>query len=329
MAYILIHTSSKKLPIQSQAARLQQELQIMGHSVEFSMQTHPLRLLKSNYDVFHVLSDKTHLSLTDTPLVLLAKFNRIATVISHYDTFDFLPSLLLQQFQFHSIDAYSTANIEGLKANKLIHKNKFIFPLFPNEIKIKTKGKSKDLSLVKFLSQSFNELLSSYAPDFVDASYMTLNYGLSELRKIWKKFQSRHPLYKKSILILNQENTLELMKTQSLILDLSSVNTIIYFQTLTDLACAYEQFVILNRNQASGYSEFWIHNKNCWISDLQLKTLWGPEEIQTSAQSFFKKIKPNSMKISIENKMNELSRIYARIMHEKTLTFNQNKVHSS
>lgn len=329
MAYILIHTSSTKLPVQNQALRLQQELQIMGHNVEFSMKTHPLRLLKNNYDVFHVLSDKTHLSLTDTPLVLLAKFNRMTTVVSHYDSYETIPTQLLQQFQAHSIDAYSSTNIENLKSNKLIHKNKFVLPFFPKEIKVKNLEKTKDLSLVKFLSKNFNELLTSYAPTFVDASHLTSNQSSSELRKKWKKFQAKHPLYKKSILMTSQENTLELMHTQSLVIDLCSVNDAVYFQSLVDLACAYEQFVILNRNQASSYSEFWIHNKNCWISDLQLKTGWAPEEIQTSAESFFKKDKTNSMKISIENKLNELSRIYAKIMHEKTLTYNQDKVHQA
>jgi hypothetical protein len=327
MAYILIHTSSKKTPVQNQALRLQEELQTMGHNVEFSMKTHPLRLLKINYDVFHVLSDKTHLSLVDTPLVLLAKFNRMATVVSHYDSFDASPTQLLQQFQSHSIDAYSTTNIESLKANKLIHKNKFVLPLLPTEIKVKASEKEKDLSLVKFISHGFKDLLDSYAPTYVDASYLSQKQSLPDLRKSWKKFQSKHPLYKKVVLILNPENTLELMRTQSLVLDLCSVNDAIYFQALTDFACAYEQFVILNRNQASSYSEFWIHNKNCWISDLQLKTAWGPEEIKASAEVFFKKIKSNSMKISIENKMNELSRIYAKIMHEKALTYNQDKVH--
>lgn len=327
MAYILIHTSSTKLPVQNQALRLQQELQLIGHNVEFSMKTHPLRLLKNNYDVFHVLSDRTHLSLTDTPLVLLAKFNRMATVVSHYDSFNASPTQLLQQFQSHSIDAYSTTNIESLKANKLILKNKFVLPILPTEIKVKASEKEKDLSLVKFISYGFKDLLESYAPTYVDASFLTQKQTLPDLRKSWKKFQSKHPLYKKSVLILNQENTLELMRTQSLVLDLCSVNDAIYFQSLTDLACGYEQFVILNRNQASSYADFWIHNKNCWISDLQLKSTWGPEEIQAAAESFFKKLKPNSMKISIENKMNELSRIYAKIMHEKALTYNQDKVH--
>ncbi len=327
MAYILIHTSSPKLPIQNQALRLQQELQIIGHTVEFSMKTHPLRLLKNNYDVFHVLSDKTHLSLTDTPLVLLAKFNRMTTVVSNYDSHEIIPAQLLQQFQAHSIDAYSSTNIENLKSNKLIHKNKFLLPLLPTELKVKSTEKSQELSLVKFISKNFNELLPFYAPNFVDASYLTNKQSASDLRKMWKKFQTKHPLYKKTVLILNQQNTLELMSTQSLVMDFSSINNVIYFQSLVDLACAYEQFVILTRNQASSYPDFWIHNKNCWISDLQLKTAWGPEKIKVAADAFFKKSKSSSMKISIENKMNELSRIYAKIMHEKTLTYTQDKVH--
>ncbi len=134
MAYILIHTTSKQLPIQNQALRLQQELQMIGHHVEFSTQTHPLRLLKNNYDVFHVLSDKAYLSFIDAPLVLLAKFNRIATVISQYDNYEISLTPLLQKIHTYAIDALSATHIESLKANKLINKNKFILPLFPAEL---------------------------------------------------------------------------------------------------------------------------------------------------------------------------------------------------
>ena len=329
MAYILIHTSSKQLPIQNQALRLQQELQLIGHHVEFSQQTHPFRLLKNNYDVFHVLSDKTYLSFNDAPLVLLAKFNRIATVVSQYDNFEITPTSIVQKIQSHSIDALSAIHIEGLKANKLVNKNKFILPLFPTEFKIQSTDKSKNISWLKVLNQSFDELQQASVPLFIDASHMVLNQSSSTLRKSWKKFQAKNPLYKNSILILNLENTIELMRTQSMIIDLSSVINAIGFQTITDLACAYEQFIVLNKNQASGYSEFWIHDKNCWISDLQSHTVSTQEKIQAAATLFFKKTNSILMKISIENKINELSRVYTKIMHEKTLTYSQDKARSA
>jgi hypothetical protein len=329
MAYILIHTSSQNKSLQNQALRLQSELLLIGHNVEFSMQTHPLRLFKNNYDVFHILSDQAHLSLLDTPLLLLAKFNRMGTVISHYDSYQTSPTQLLHQFQAGSIDALSTTNIESLKANKLIHKNKFVLPLFPTEIKLKNLEKTEDISQLKVLSKNFNELFHSNLPTFVDVSRFTLNQNASTIRKNWKKFQAQHLLYKKCVLILNNQNTFELMKSQSLILDLSSVTDSVNFQKFTDWACATDQFIVLNRNQASGYSDFWAHHKNCWISDLQPSTAWVTEEIQAAAKNFFKNTKSNSMKISIENKMNEISRLYAKIMHEKTLTYNQSKARAS
>ncbi len=189
--------------------------------------------------------------------------------------------------------------------------------------------KPKDISQIKVLNKSFDELRQAYVPLFVDASHMTLNHSPSYLRKLWKKFQIKNPLYKKSILILNQENTIELMRTQSVVIDLSSVDSSTEFQALTDLACSYEQFMILTKNQASGYSEFWIHRQNCWISDLQPQTTSTQKEIKAVAALFFKKIDSISMRISIENKINELSRIYSKIIHEKTLTYNQDKARSA
>ena len=321
MAHILLHTSSKMLPLKSQALRLQQELQIIGHTVEFSYRTHPYQLLKNRYDVFHVLSDTTNLSLIDAPLVLLAKLNRTATVISQYGTFDVLPSPILNQFGSHLVDAYSATDTENLKAQKSIRKNKFILPLLPTEIKIKNLEKSKELLTLKFLSKNFQELLTVPAPNFVDASQMTIDFKASAIRKSWTQFQAKHPQYKKSILTLSLINSMELMRSHSLIFDLCSVKSTVQFQNLSDLACSYQQFVVLNQKQASGYAEFWIHDQNCWISDIQSQTSFKPEQIALSAKNFFKLKNSESMKISIENKINELSRIYAKIMYEKSLTY--------
>lgn len=313
------------LPLENQALRLQQELQIIGHNVEFSNRTHPYQLLKNRYDILHVLSDTTNLSLIDVPLVLLAKMNRTATVISQYDTFDVLPSHFLNQFGSNLIDAYSTTDIENLKAQKSIRKNKFILPLLPTEIKIKNSEKSKEPLTIQFLSKNFQELSTAQAPNFVDASQMTINLKSSAIRKSWNQFQARHSLFKKSILILNFENSTELMQNHSMIFHLSSVNSTVQFQKLSDFACAYRQFVVLSQKQASGYAEFWIHNQNCWISDIKSEPAIGPEKIELSAKNFFRKKNSESMKISIENKINELSRIYAKIMHEKILTYQPNE----
>ena len=328
MAYILIHTSSKKLPLQSQALRLQKELQIIGHTVEFSTRTHPLRLLKNRYDVFHVLSDSSNLSLVDAPLILSAKLSNTATVMSQYDSFDVLPLPILNKFGFYLIDAYSAADIERLKAQKNMSKNKFILPLLPTEIKIKNMEKSQQILRIKFLSKNFEELLTAQAPDFIDASQMTTDLKASAIRQNWNQFHLNHPLFKKSILILSFDNSIDLMEKHSMVLDLCTVKSTVQFQNLSDLACAYRQFVVLNKQQASSYADYWIHDQNCWIGDLTERSL-VLEEIKLSAKNFFKNKKSSSMKILIENKINELSRIYVKIMQEKTLIYQPNKARSA
>ena len=329
MAFIRIHTSSQMLQLKSQALRLQQELQIIGHTVECTHRTRPNQFIKNRYDVFHVLSDTMNLSVIDAPFVLLAQLNGTATVFSQYDTFDVLPSPILNHFGSYLVDAYSATDIVNLKAQKSIRKNKFILPLFPTEIKIKNLEKSKELHTIQFLSRNFQELSRTQAPDFVDASQMTVGFKASQVRKNWGQFQAKHPQYNKSVLILNFENSIELMQNRSMIFNLVSVKSPVQFQNLSDFACSYQQFVVLNQKQASGYAEFWIHDQNCWISDIKLQPSFNPEEIKLSAKKFFKSKNFESMKIPIENKINELSRIYAKIMHEKTLTYHPNKVHSA
>lgn len=327
MAYILLHTSSKKTSLQTQAIRLQHELQTIGHTVELSIQTHPLRLLKNTYDIFHILSEKNRLNLIDTPLLWLARFNRMATVVSSYDGYQPPPQHFLNQIQATAIDAFSSTNMVCLKAHKTLVKNKFILPLLPQEMAARIKPKGAELHHLKILSGDFKELLLSPQAFWIEASCLSQAFGSSPVRKQWAQFQKKYPQHRKSILILNHENAVDLIKEQRLAIDLSSLTDSCHFQSWVDLACAHEQFIILNQNQASGYPDFWKHQKNCWICDLSSKEIKTPtDEMLRSSQAFFKKTS-HSMKIPIENKINELSRVYAKIMYEKTLTYNQDKVH--
>ncbi len=329
MAYVLLHTSSQLLPIQNQAIRLQRELQIMGHEVELSFKTHPLRLLKNNYDIFHILTDTPQIKLKDIPLVLIAQYCGMASVISEYHSFRVSIVRLIDRLQSVAIDAYSTAHVESLKANRILAQNKFVLPLFPTPLKLQAQNKLKKISQMKVLSESFSELNLEVVPDFVDASRLTLHNPLSVLRKKWNKFKNKNPIYRKTVLILNSENTLDLLQAQLMILDLTQVTSVIHFQSLTDQACALGQFIILNQNQASGYSEFWIHSENCWIFEMASLSQNKINPLMTAAQLFFKKSKSPAMKISIENKMNELSRLYSKIMRKKSLVYAQNKVKSA
>lgn len=329
MAYILIHTSSRQIPIQNQALRLQSELQTIGHTVEFSTETHPLRLFKNNYDVFHILCDKSYLRFSEISLTVWAKLNGLATVVSQFHANTTSPSMGgPQRFQFPHIDALSTTHLESLKIHKFKYKNKFILPLFPNEIKSQGHDKINKISILKIITQNFDELSSSIVPDYIDASALALNNKASDIRKKWKKFQAQNSKFKKVVLILESENTIELMQTEKLIIDLKSVFNPVHFQSLVDQICAFKSFGILNKNQASGYSEFWLHQKNCWISDLQNSKTKELKNIMTCAEVFFNSKTDDLMKISIENKINEISRLYSKIINSKALTYHQNKVPS-
>lgn len=330
MSQILLHTSSKQNSLQTQALRLQKELQTMGHEVEFSSQTHPTRILKNNYEVLHILSETHDLNLYDKSLLLAARaknqMHRLANVVSSFES-ETRKKNILHSLQFRLIDAFSTLDLENLKFYKEIRPSKFILPFFPTP-KVVTPSVaplSSSLFYLKPVLKNYSELKESLIPSevilAVDASSLSQELGLATARKKWRLFQKRHPEFKDAVLILQFENVIELLRNHLVILDIGSLSNALKFQTLVDWACAYQQFIVLNKNQASGFPDFWKHQKNCWITDLNE----NHSDIKSAAKKFFKN-KKIPLTISVENKMNELSRLYSKLIYEKSLSFVADKV---
>ncbi len=329
MAYILIHTSSSKKETQEQALRLQYEMQLIGHDVEFSTHTHPARLIKKNYDVFHLLSDHPHLNLKDQALLLTAKTKSLVTVLSYLNCKN-ADRTLIERLQFKLIDAFSTPEINSLKSYKNKLKYKFILPLFPlNKMISSPEAKiDRQIYILKIAIENFNELKDRSVPDgmslLIDATSVAERWGTAQARKQWRTFIQDNPDYQTAIVILKPESTLEFFKNNHMIVDLSYLRQADIFQKYVDWTCFYRQFLILTKNQASGFPHFWKHAKNCWISDFNdtKKNLINSSKKFFSDNSF-------SMNISTEDKINEISRLYSKLIHEKSLSYSGQKVSPS
>jgi hypothetical protein len=154
---------------------------------------------------------------------------------------------------------------------------------------------------------------------------------MAQTRKAWRKFQMQHPAYQNCDLILKLEHTQDLFKSKHLILDLSTVTNGLQFHTYFELAYRHGQFIILTANQASGFPDYWKHQQNCWITDLKntkpLSHVVDHTQF-TLAESFFHDDEAEKLTQSFENKLNELSRIYSKIISQKNLSYAANKAHS-
>lgn len=330
MAQILVHTSSKQPLIQNQALRLQQELQILGHQVEYSSQTHPARILKNNYDVLHILSETHDLNLYDKSLLLAARLKNqmsyLATIVSSFE-YEVSKKGFISQLQFQLIDAFSTSDLISLKSHKALVKDKFILPFFPTSKKSASTETTDEssISLLKIVSQNFDELLlTNTSDDFdlvIDATEFAKTVGAPSVRKKWRQFLNKNHQFKKAILVLQSENILDLIRKSQVLIDLSSIANALRFHTYLELALTYSQFVLLNKNQATGFPHFWKHQKNCWVADFHETD----HQLKISAKKFFKN-KNILPPISIEEKINELSRLYTKLIHSKALSYDSSKV---
>lgn len=324
---VLIHAKNFKFDIESQADIISTELEKAGHIVEWSNQTHPARLLLNKYDVVHILTESLPLSWKNFWIAAAAKALNVPVIVSSYSTTQQQLSSATQQmirFQLSYFDALSVPEAGEIKNLRLFNHSKFIWPAF-----IRTKNPrlkpatSNDINLIFHVTKSFEELPSTkWTLDdatYIDGTQLTANKSISELRKIWNQFIEKNRTYKNTILVLNSANLKKIMtETKSVVLinylQLHSVELAGLIENCLDNNCV----LALNESQASGFPQLWTASKNGLVQNFEKSFTYqlSLTELLDKAQS----IQTDNFDNSIyETKINELSRLYAKIKNQKEI----------
>jgi hypothetical protein len=324
---VLIHAKNFKFDIESQADIISTELEKAGHLVEWSNQTHPARLLLNKYDVVHILTESLPLSWKNFWIAAAAKALNIPVVVSSYSTTGHQIPPAIQQmtrFQLNYFDALSVPEAGEIKNLRLFNHSKFIWPAFVrlSSPRLKTVT-SNDINLIFHVTNSFDELpVTKWTLDettYVDGSRLTANKSISELRKLWNRFIEKNRTYKNAILILNSSNLKKIMtENKSVVLinylQLHSVELAGLIENCLELKCV----LALNESQASGFPQLWTASKNGLVQNFEKSFTYqlSLTELLDKAQ----KIKTDNFDNSIyETKINELSRLYAKIKNQKEI----------
>lgn len=324
---VLIHAKNFKFDIESQAEILTAELEKSGHLVEWSNQTHPARLLLNKYDVVHILSESLPLTWKNFWIAATAKTLNIPVVVSSYcTTRKQTPSPLQQilRFQLSYFDALSVPEAGEIKNFRLFNRSKFIWPAFVRTSNARfTTFRTNDINLIFQVIRSFDELpVTKWTLDntsYIDGTHLLLNNSISEIRKLWNQFTEKNGTYKNTILVLNSSNLNKIMT------EAKSVVLINYLQLhsvelaeIIEKCIKFHCILVLNESQASGFPQLWTSTKNGIVQNFEKSFTYqlSLSELLDKAQN----INTDNFDTAIyENKVNELSRLYAKIKNQKEI----------
>jgi hypothetical protein len=321
---ILIHAYNQKINIESQAEILCAELEKMGHSVEWSNQTHPARLFLNKYDVIHILTESMPLSWKNFWIVAAAKALALPVVVTSYAVQILSePFATVANMQLGYFDAMSVPEAYEIKNLRSFNQSKFILPAFTYTQKLMTQKKSDETNVIFHLENNFEELPAHkwilQNNVFINATQLSKNKTQAQIRKSWTAFLKKNSTYQNAILISNENNLLKLMRESRCLflvnyLKIHSVN----LANIIENCIAHKTVLVLNEGQASGSPQIWTDNKNGLIQNFEKSFLYQLSftEVVEKAQNFrFEKIESSFY----ESKLNELSRLYVKIKNQKDL----------
>lgn len=319
---ILIQVQQKKYDLEKQAQLIVTELEKLNHTVEWSTQSHPARLLLNQYDLIYFITDSLPIKVKNFLLLLLAKSLQKPIVISTFETnlFSAVPNQLIQK-QLQIFDALSTSEAVAIKNLRFFRQKKWILPIFPTtNIGKKNKFKKSTFQWVVPVFHQFQELLNlkNHLDESVviDATYLKLKYGHIQIRRQWSGFIQQNPLFKKYRVMIEPDNLTDLNEQHKTAVQLNHLQ--LHPVLLADQiqkSLDLDQLLVLSESQASGLADFWRNRQNVIIH---------PNSSDTLSQDFDKIFENldfsknrHLLRDCLENKMNELNRLFVQLQQQK------------
>lgn len=306
------------------------ELEKMSLEIEITESVHPLRLVMNKYDVIHFIHNDSSLHLKTVLSAWSAKALGAATVLTTYHR---LEPGLWRDFEFNFFDAITLPYISELKKMRFYRGIKVILSTFPSvDLPVKKDFSFDQQQFIFPLAKSFDDLLKinfksltvlkNKSGLFVDAHNLRSQKKegqSSTLRKSWNSFVAKNPQFKNFKLFTERSTLNEVLGDNSSYtflhhLDLTSEQ--IAFWTAT--ALNYNNFLILHEDQATGFSNFWKTERNCYIYSPRLTA-----QVQMQTINRFLESRQNSDKLNfdfrsaIDLKLNELTRLYTKIVSQR------------
>ncbi len=298
------------------------QLTQLGYSTEQTSVLNLPRLIINPFKVLHMVVN--HLPLTFKEMLFLSTAKSLgkATVLTLLDANKNESHYLQKQFMnWVQPDALTVSQTNHLKIFRESPSVKMIMPLL---FEIPTAARSKsNLQIEGFifpLFQTVNESIEflSDQPVYFDGRKLLKKYSSSQLRKKWTALLSEQKIPAHYHLVLSDDKIIELLSSSTLGLVLASSEMLHSdFTGWLKLSLQHQHLIILNQFQATGFSIHWTSGHNClvisahqWLKDLN-KQIANPVFQQGVSVS-------NINKTSMDTIFNDLSRLYTKIIYQKT-----------
>lgn len=316
--------------VNDQVQFLASELEKMSLHIEVTDTVHPLRLALNKYDLIHFIHNDPSINLKTVLSAWSTKALGAATLLSTYCR---LEPGLLQEFEFNFFDAITLPYISELKKMRFYRGQKLILPSIPaNNIIRKNEFSFEEPQYVFPVLKSFDDLLKinfHALPSLKEKKNLYIDAHLlrskkergqsSMIRKNWSAFIKKHPEFTEFKLfteIATLKEVLDETSSYTFIhhLDLSSEQIAFWMET----ALIYNNFLILHEDQGTGFANFWKTEKNCFIYSPRLSPI---VQLHAIDRLITERKSPDKLsfdfKGSLDVKLNELARLYTKIVSQR------------
>ncbi len=320
MNRILVYSRINEKLLNSSIEIICEKLSEIGVHTE---QTHSARLARmvlNSYQTVHLFVEKLPLTFNELIFISFAKTLGKATVLSIFNSDGKLSKPLISLF---CPDALTVSQTNHLKFYRDWLCTKSLLPLIPKfktNISAQSHFKTKQPYLVP-LNQSLEEAFSYdlRCETFFDGRLLLATNTSTQLRKKWNHFLQLKKLTVNCHLILSDEKIESLLNEEKLRIVLADpvlqhTNFTLWLQKTLNRG----HLILLNEFQATGFSQAWKSGENCEVLSTQN---WPSSLIYYAETSSLAANSVSNFKNSvlIEPLINELSRLYTKILRSKTI----------
>ncbi len=297
--------------------QLAEQLQSVGFSVEQTQSLNIPRLILNSYQVVHFVIDELPLSVKESVFMTLIKSLGKVTLLSIYN---FENKVSKKTFSFLCPDGLTVSQTNYLKFFRGWNCPKIILPcLFevsPAKQQTKATESSGPILIPLYSDLNTATKIKTKREVYFDARALLADANSASIRKSWAQLIRSQKVSNHFHLILSDQKVEDLINQEALTIVLAdSEMNHMQFTGWVENTINKNHFIILNDQQATGFSRAWTSGRNCQVISY---ATWATELNSYLAKPAQASLKTNFKSSElVEPLMNDLSRLYTKILHQK------------
>ncbi len=329
MSQILVYSRATNKQVNDTIEMICEKLNQIGHNTEQTFSTNWARIFLNNYDVIHLFIEKFPMTVNELFFVSLAKALRKPTILS---VFNSELKLIKPLAAVVCPDAITVSQTNHFQYYRDWLCSKSVLPLFPNlknlSVPAVTKKELKNRPLLIPLDKKIEEVFQykTQSETYFDGRQLLNEHTATKIRKKWNQFLQTKKINAHDHLILSDQKISELLTEENLKIILAAPHLKhTEFTNWLELTLNRNHCLFINDFQATGFSHAWTSGRNCQVIAAAHwpQSLNQFEETNHDTSEIKSKFKSSEL---IEPLMNEISRLYTKIIRQNTSLISSDSV---